>query len=150
PGGPGPDSKNPAGDGFLMKRGFVVIWSGWIGELLPGDHRLLLQAPQARDGKGNLLGGVVRYEMSTDKPVKSLPLSRRDGHGSYPPTQRGEDCGTLTKRLHEADEREVILQSKWKLDRKLVRDGENGGVPGTLPEVRLVLEGGFEPGYLYE
>ena len=47
PGGPAVDAMNPAGDGFLMKRGFTVVWSGWIGELLPGNGRLLLQAPQA-------------------------------------------------------------------------------------------------------
>src|SRR5205823_7918805 len=37
PGGAAPDAKNPAGDGFLMRRGYTVVWSGWIGELLPGD-----------------------------------------------------------------------------------------------------------------
>src|SRR5437763_12454961 len=72
PGGPGPDAMNPAGDGFLMKQGFTVVWYGWIGELLPGGGRLLLQAPQARlDDK--LVRGLVRYETSTDVPAKSLP-----------------------------------------------------------------------------
>src|ERR1022692_3765412 len=33
PGGPGPSAKNPAGDGFLMRMGYTVVWSGWIGEL---------------------------------------------------------------------------------------------------------------------
>ncbi len=107
PGGPGPDSKNPAGDGFLMRHGFTVVWSGWIGELLPGNGRLLLQAPQAREN-GKLVRGLVRYETSTDAPAKSLPLSRREGHGSYPPTSEGEANGVLTKRLHEADKREIV------------------------------------------
>src|ERR1022692_1550689 len=49
PGGPGPSAKNPAGDGFLMRMGYTVVWSGWIGELAYGDGRLLLQAPQARE-----------------------------------------------------------------------------------------------------
>ena len=30
-------------------QGYTVVWSGWIGELLPGDGRLLLQPPQARE-----------------------------------------------------------------------------------------------------
>jgi hypothetical protein len=148
PGGPGPDSKNPAGSGFLMRRGFTVVWSGWIGELLPGNGRLLLQAPQARiDGK--LVRGVVRYEMSTDVPAKSLPLSRREGHGSYPPTDQGEAKGVLTKRLHETDKRIGIPRSQWHLERQAMPDAK-GGVPGTLPQVRLILEGGFESGWLYE
>jgi hypothetical protein len=148
PGGPGPDTTNPAGDGFLMKRGFTVVWSGWIGELLPGNGRLLLQPPQPREN-GKLVRGIVRYETISDTPAKSLPLSRREGHGSYPPTAEGESTGVLTKRLHEIDKREPIAREKWKLVRMpLVPVKES--VPGTLPQVRIELEGGFEPGYLYE
>ena len=36
-----------AGNGFLFRRGYTVVWCGWIGELLPGDDRLLLRAPIA-------------------------------------------------------------------------------------------------------
>jgi hypothetical protein len=148
PGGPGPDEKNPAGDGFLMRQGYTVVWSGWIGELLPGDGRLLLQAPQARVN-GELVRGIVRYEMSSDKPVKSMPLSRRDFHGSYPPTTEGEAKGVLTKRIHEKDKREIVPRESWKLVRLPLREVKQG-VPGTLPQVRLELAGGFEPGVLYE
>src|SRR5947208_6042132 len=63
PGQPGPTKENPAGDGFLMRQGYTVVWSGWIGELLPGDGRLLLQPPQAMED-GKLLRGLVRQEMS--------------------------------------------------------------------------------------
>lgn len=148
PGGPGPDSKNPAGSGWLMRQGYTVVWSGWIGELLPGGGRLLLQAPQARiDDK--LVRGIVRYEMSTDTPAKSLPLSRREGHGSYPPTAEGEANGVLTKREYEADRRVVVPRSQWKLVRQPI-PAANAGVPGTLPQIRLQLEDGFAPGWLYE
>jgi len=30
------DKAKSEGDGFLMSQGFVVVWSGWIGEILPG------------------------------------------------------------------------------------------------------------------
>ncbi len=148
PGGRGPNSENPAGSGWLMRQGYTIVWSGWIGELLPGGGRLLLQAPQAREN-GKLLRGVVRYETSTDTGAKSLPLSRREGHGSYPPTDKGEDRGVLTKREHETDKRIVIPCSQWTLDQKPIPDAK-GGVPGTLPQVRLTVEGGFQPGWLYE
>lgn len=131
-----------------MRQGYTIVWSGWIGELLPGGGRLLLQAPQAREN-GKLLRGVVRYETSTDTGAKSLPLSRREGHGSYPPTDKGEDRGVLTKREHETDKRIVIPCSQWTLDQKPIPDAK-GGVPGTLPQVRLTVEGGFQPGWLYE
>jgi hypothetical protein len=96
-----------------------------------------------------LLRGLVRYEMSTDAPAESLPLSRREGHGCYSPTARGEKEGTLTWRMRETDARVPIQRSQWSLERKpppAVKDG----VPGTLGQVRLRLAGGFRPGYLYE
>jgi hypothetical protein len=148
PGGPAPDAKNPAGSGWLMRQGYTVVWSGWIGELLPGGGRLLLQAPQAREN-GQLLRGIVRYETSTDTPAKSLPLSRREGHGSYPPTAEGEAKGVLTKREHEADARVVVPRDQWKLVRQPIPEAKDG-VPGTLPQVRLEVERGFAPGWLYE
>ena len=148
PGGPGPDAKNPAGDGFLMRQGYTVVWSGWIGELLPGDGRLLLQAPQAR-ANGQLVRGLVRYETSSDTRVKSMTLSRRPNHGSYPPTKDGEAKGVLAKRMREKDQRETVARDKWKLVRLPLREVSQG-VAGTLPEIRLELEDGFEPGVLYE
>jgi len=147
-GGPSPDAKNPAGDGFLMRKGYTVVWSGWLGELLPGDGRLQLQAPQAYEN-GKLVRGVVRYEMSSDTRVSSMALSRRPNHGSYPPTKEGEAAGVLTKRTLVDGPRAVIPKDKWKLTRSPVRP-QVGGVPQLLPEIRVEIEGGFEPGVLYE
>lgn len=136
------------GNGFLFRRGYTVVWCGWIGELLPGDGRLLLEPPVARD-KDRPITGTVRYEMSSDKAVKSMPLSRRPGHGSYPPTKKGEAEGVLTWRAREGDERVVIPREQWSIERKEVVPVEKG-VKGTLGEVRLTVSGGFRPGYLYE
>lgn len=148
PGGPAPSEKNPAGDGFLMRKGYTVVWSGWDGELIPGGGRLLLQAPQAREN-GKLVRGIVRQETSSDTSIKSMPLSRRPNHGSYPPTENGAKKAVLTKRMHEKDQREVVPRDKWKLVQGGLID-LNVGISQTLPEIRLEIEGGFEPGVLYE
>src|SRR5262245_8636257 len=143
-----PTTMAHAGNGFLFRRGYVVVWCGWIGELLPGNNRLLLRAPSVtRDGQP--LRGVVRYEMVTDNPAETLPLSHREGHGSYPPTAKGEAEGVLTWRQRETDERVVIPRGQWSLERQPIPKVENG-VPGTLPQVRCRVAGGFRPGYLYE
>ena len=105
-GGNDPDRAG-GGDGFLFRRGYTVVWCGWIGELLPGNGRLLLRPPVATD-KGKPIRGVVRYEMMTDRPSETLPLSRREGHGSYPPTAKGEADGVLTWRMRETDPRAPI------------------------------------------
>ena len=36
PGGNNPQEEKDLGDGFLLRQGFIVLWSGWDGELLPG------------------------------------------------------------------------------------------------------------------
>ncbi len=148
PGGPAPDAKNPAGDGFLMRKGYTVVWSGWDGEIVPGEGRLLLQPPQARLN-GELVRGMVRQETSSDSRVSSMPLSRRPNHGSYPPTKDGLEKAVLTKRPTETGKREVVPREKWKLDVKGIID-LNVGVSQTLPQIMLEIEDGFEPGALYE
>ncbi|HTU90119.1 MAG TPA: alpha/beta hydrolase domain-containing protein [Gemmataceae bacterium] len=142
------DKPKSEGDGFLMRRGYTIVWCGWIGELLPGDHRLLLHAPIATDA-GTPIRGIVRYEMSTDTPADSLPLSRREGHGSYSPTKEGEARAVLTWRMRETDQRVVIPRGQWSLQRQPLLALKDG-VPATLRQVRLKLAGGFRPGYIYE
>jgi hypothetical protein len=148
PGSNDPSTRAHAGNGFLFRRGYTVVWCGWIGELLPGGGRLLLRAPVATE-RGKPIRGVVRYEMSTDRPADSLPLSRREGHGCYPPTQRGEAHGVLTWRMREADPRVVVPRGQWSLERRPVPPVKRG-VAGTLGQIRLRVQGGFRPGYLYE
>jgi hypothetical protein len=138
----------PADNPFLMRRGYTIVWCGWIGELLPGEERLLLKPPVALENS-KPVRGIVRFEMSSDKPVKSMPLSRRDGHGSYVPTQEGLAKAVLTQRKLEPDPRIVIPPRLWKVAVQPMIPVKEG-VAGTLPQVRLELATGFEPGVLYE
>jgi hypothetical protein len=147
-GGNDPTTATDAGNGFLFRRGYVVVWCGWIGELLPGNNRLLLRAPVATED-GKPIKGVVRFETETDRPAETLPLSRREGHGSYSPTAKGEAEGTLTWRMRESDERVPIPRGQWKLEKQPIPKTERG-VPGTLGQIRLRVAGGFRPGYVYE
>jgi hypothetical protein len=141
------DKPKSAGDGFLFRRGYTVVWCGWSGEMLPGDKRLLMRAPTATDN-GKPIRGIVRFEMSADKRADALPLSRREGHGSYAPTKAGEANGVLTWRMRASDPRVVIPRGQWSLDRKPPVPAD--GVTPALAQVRLKLAGGFRPGYLYE
>ena len=49
PGDNRPTTEASAGDGFLFRHGYTVVWCGWNAELLPGKDRLLLRAPVATD-----------------------------------------------------------------------------------------------------
>src|SRR5262245_42372889 len=145
PGGNDLDKPGSEGDGFLFRRGYAVLWCGWIGEMLPGDGRLLLQPPRVEKP----ISGRVRFEMSSDAPAESLPLSRREGHGCYVPMSSKLGEATLTWRLRESDPRVPIPLGQWSLEIRKLPEVKQG-VPGTLPQVRLKLSGSFRPGYLYE
>ncbi|MFN3648597.1 MAG: alpha/beta hydrolase domain-containing protein [Armatimonadota bacterium] len=131
---------------FLMRYGYIVVSSGWIGELLPGGGRLRLDAPVAT-ANGRPLRGWVRAELVPDRPAERLSIAHWAGHGSYPffpPTLR---AARLTWRQRESDPRVAIPIDQWHLEQKPV---EADGVKGKLPLVELVLSGGFRPGYIYE
>ena len=134
------------GDQFLMREGYILVFSGWIAELLPNGRNLVLDAPVATSG-GEPIRGLVRSEIVVSQEEARKALSGNSGHGSYEPTKRGEREGVLTRRLREKDRRTVVERSKWKLEKSwpVFR-----GVKSALPKVELVLEGGLEPGVIYE
>ncbi|MEO8494211.1 MAG: alpha/beta hydrolase domain-containing protein [Planctomycetota bacterium] len=134
------------GDDFLLRQGFIVVWSGWIAELLPGGGRLLLDAPIATD-EGKAITGIVRAEFVSDSPVERYQISQWGNHGSYPPTEAGLTDAVLTWRLNEADPRVVIPRSQWKLHREFV---EAEGRRSLLPKSEIEIAGGIQAGFIYE
>ncbi len=140
----GGNDPQSAGNGFLMRQGFTVVWSGWTGELLPGDNRLQLSAPVAKDG-GQPITGTVRYEIVTEKGTQRLNVNR-ENHGAYRPTDRGQREATLTCRLRPGDPRVPIPREQFRLHVSEVASQS----PGQLPLVELELPTGFQPGHLYE
>jgi hypothetical protein len=131
-----------AGNGFFMREGFVVLWSGWIGQVLPGGGRMTLQVPVATQD-GREITGLVRAEMTPDAPAERLNIAQWANQGYYEPTERGRRAATLTWRLREADPRVAIPHEQWSID---VSRPDSA----TLPLVELRLSGGFKPGYIYE
>jgi hypothetical protein len=75
--GKGRDLANPesAGDGFLMRQGYTVVWSGWQGDLIDRGTNVVAYLPEALEN-GQRLRGKVRQEFSTVQPgVLSLGTS---------------------------------------------------------------------------
>jgi hypothetical protein len=137
-----PLTEDQAGDGFLMEQGIVVLWSGWIGELLPGNTRLRLHAPTTA-GSPVLLTGPVRYELFTAGPATSLAVNG-SGHGAYDSVDPLLKEATLTQRQRPADPRVAVTRDKWTASREKKSD-ETG-----LSKLTVTMEQGFEPGLLYE
>ena len=138
-----PATLDHAGNGFLMRRGYSVVWSGWQGDLLPGDGRLTMRLPVATDG-GAPLTGLTRMEFVADEDgLMTIPLSANDFTRSYA-VAAGANDGTLTMRAYETDARSTIPADRWSF--------------ATLDESQREVESdrhlffpeGFKSGWIYE
>ena len=130
-------------DPFLLSRGYVMVSSGWIAEVPVSPDLLRLEAPVANDDDGVNVVGTVRADFVTDAPAERLRVS---GQLSYEPIASSVAEATLTRRLREMDAPELIARDRWRL---LVTEPPREEGSG-LVELQVDLDGGFEPGVVYE
>jgi hypothetical protein len=88
-----PDGGHPqhAGNGFLMRRGFTLVWSGWQGDVPPGNDRLTAQSPIVPGVTGTVreefiaentgLLGDTNIEELSERNALSAPWSIRSPTG---------------------------------------------------------------------
>src|SRR5437660_9153063 len=140
--GSNPDPPVDPGDGFLMRRGYVVISCGWQIDLPEVPGLLGLRGPEALDESGNRITGRVYTQLQTPSPATHLLLSDR-GHRAYPAADLAERDAVLLVRDQPDGEATTIDRSRWRFARAA------GGA--VVPDARYVwLEGGFEKGRLYQ
>jgi hypothetical protein len=140
--GADPDPPVDVGDGFLMKRGWVVISCGWQGDVPEVPGLLRMQTPEARDAQGRPLRGLVHSQLQAAAPVASFLLSDR-GHIPYPAHDLDDPDAVLTVRDQPDGPASGVPRDRWRFAR--VAGGR------VLPDAtHVLLEGGFEPGRLYQ
>jgi hypothetical protein len=149
--GEGNDMRNPkyAGDGFLMRQGYTVVWSGWQGDLIDRGENVIAEVPFAQRN-GEQLRGKVRQEFSTIAPgVLSMGLSAGAEGGENVQSYSVVDprTATLTLREHEAEPRVALDRSEWQF---AVAEERNGQLVVTPSSDDLYIKGGFKPGWIYE
>jgi hypothetical protein len=130
-----------AGNGFLMREGYSVVWSGWQGDLLPGNDRMTIALPKLR---GNLCGLVRSEIIVEDDNVKCMPLSGNNFTRCYPVANLDDPKATVTVREHGRSERIKLPRSSWSFAQVGV-DGKP--VPSNQ---HICIADGFRPGWLYE
>jgi hypothetical protein len=153
PGSNDPRTKAHAGNGFLMRRGYTIAWLGWQGDLLPGDHRLLLDVPMARDGAKPITGPVRVEFIAESKGIKTFPLSGKVSTRSYPAVSLDTSEARLTRRRYAEDARQSIPASDWMFARVEGGTGlDNQGAERAIiaSDIHIYLPSGFEPGWIYE
>ena len=153
-----PASNNPstladAGNGFLMRRGYSLVWAAWEGDLLPGDGRMILDVPVAGDG-AEAITGLVRSEyISADAATTTFPLSGMASARSYPTASLDTRSATLTRRRYAAGARIPVDPHAWSFAR--LEGGQGLDAQGSEHAVvesrtHIHIPTGFEPGWIYE
>lgn len=101
PGGNDPTTAADAGTGFLMDRGYTLVWSGWQADIAPGGGRLTARFPIATNGNAPLIG-LSREEIIDDTGADPI-IATLD----YPAATLDPGSATLTVRQNERDARET-------------------------------------------
>jgi hypothetical protein len=135
-----PASSADAGNGFLFRQGFTLVWSAWATDIAatPGDNRLVLRAPTATND-GAPITGKVAYELIVEAPRASARFTGALGT-AYPPANGGAPDAVLTERDRLDGEPRSIPRGAWSFAAS--KDGE--------PATEITLEGGFKPGRIYQ
>ena len=133
-----------SGNGFLMRRGYTLVCSGWQGDVLPVEERLTMQVPMAQ-GNGSSITGVVRAEFIAEASgVTCFPLSGNDYTASFETVSLDTRSVTFSMREHEEDRRQPIAPAAWQFAQLDIN-----GTP-TPSSRHCYLPAGFRPGWIYE
>ena len=144
-----PSTLEHAGNGFLMRHGYTIVWCGWQGDLMPIENWLVLNAPVATN-HGVPIVSKVRTEIVVDqKDVKSQPLSGDERVKSYQAASRDKSLATLTVREQSYGKRIPVPATQWEFA-ACVKDRRSGKEVIKPSSCDLYLHFGFKPGHIYE
>jgi len=145
--GVGPANNDPttvadAGDGFLMRHGFALLFSAWTWDVAPqppGMKPLVFAPPIAKSLNGSAITGRVENEFTVSAPSDIATYAGMRGL-TYEPAKPNDSTAILTARARPGDARIPVDRALWHF----VAPEREGG-----PE-RVQLDGGFKPGTIYE
>jgi hypothetical protein len=130
------------GDGFLFARGYTVASIGWQWDVYPSPELLSLSVPSAGE-RGKRIGGQTMVEIRPNERGTTRLLADRI-HRPLPAAPGEQPGARLLVRDWEDGEDTVIPRSRWAF----ARETPAGAVEPSGEHVWL--EGGFEPGRIYQ
>jgi len=129
------------GTGFLMRRGYTVVWCGWQHDVPAEPGLLRIQVPEAATPDGQPISGRVMVTFQSSAPSQVQFLSDRN-HLAYPADNLEDWDSVLTVQDHEDARQRVIPREEWSFRRL---EGER-----AVPDRRHIhLASGFIPGKVY-
>ena len=142
-----PSTLAHAGDGFMMRQGYTLVWSGWQGDVMPGGGRLTATFPVVKNSDGSAIRRWITAEYVFEKPTFSVPLSFDRGSldvKPYPPVEETMSKARLYRRTATHAARELIANDHWSFARC------SDGKMKTPSSTDLCLPSGFSPNFIYE
>ena len=145
--GPVSNRNNPlkaadAGNGFLMRQGYSILWCGWNGDVRPGGDRIMVELPIARNKDGSTITSPIYAELCVTGSAKSHPFYWGNSV-AYPAVSLDNGTARLTRRADRRHPAEEVPHDEWSFAR--VNNGD------VIPDPRhLYLRDGFRPGWIYE
>jgi hypothetical protein len=145
-------SNNPstlahAGDGFMMRLGYTLVWSGWQGDVNAGAGRLATNFPVAKNSDGGAIRRWITTEFVFEKSIFSVPLSFDRGSldvKPYPAVEESMAQARLYRRAGTHEVRELIPNNQWSFGR--CPDGK----AKTPSNIDICFPAGFSPSFIYE
>jgi hypothetical protein len=157
PGGAGandPTTPEDAGNGFLMREGYAVVWAGWQGDVTRGGNRMTITIPTATDGGAEITGPVASQfdaarQLPTDGMVQ-VPLSGRPDFDAYETVSLDTASARLTMRDLIDSPETAIPGDRWAFA-TCERNATSGEVENLTPSSKhLCLFEGFDRNKLYQ
>jgi hypothetical protein len=142
-----PSTLAHAGDGFMMRQGYSLVWSGWQGDLLPAEGRLTAAFPIANNPDGSPIRRWITTEFVFQRPTFSVPFSFDRGSldiKPYPAVEETMAQARLYRRAGTHKPRELITRDQWSFDKC------PDGITKTPSNTSVCLLSGFSPNYIYE
>ena len=102
------DGAADAGNGFLMRQGFAVLWSAWQGDVAAGEGRMLASFPVASDN------GAPIVARNRDEFIFNHTQNPALAPLSYPAHNLDPAQASLTVRQRESDPRVALPGTQWK------------------------------------
>jgi len=140
------------GDGFLLERGWTVAWCGWQWDVVRRPGMLGLLAPEATlpedERGGQVLVQFQPHAPETHHALGHWPLDPPPDlpdrfHRPYRPRDVDDGAAVMTVRDRPHGPASEVPRAGWRFAR--VTDG------AVVPDDTSVwLDGGFEPGRVYE
>jgi hypothetical protein len=136
-----PETEAHFGDGFLFREGFTLVWVGWQFDPPATPGLMHLHPPRAGSARQPVRGLVRSNFVVTDRTYEHT-LADRD-HVPYPVADPDAPESRMTVRAGVEDTPREIPRARWRFARM------EAGQP-VADTGKVWLEGGFEPGKIYE